>query len=371
MVRKLLLMINSLEGGGAEKVFVSLARHLAIRKDLDIGIATLDDVPDAYPAPPGIRRVRLDCRGSFLRSMLETGGLIARSRPDVVLSFLTRANCAAILARRRSRFHCIISERVHTTSHLGHGTRSRLLRSMVRWLYPRADRVIAVSGGVRDELERYYRVPANRITAIPNPVFTDVLQSRGQEEAGYDLPRDYFVAVGRLMPNKGYEVLLRAFAAHANTNRALVVLGEGPERAKLMALAQSLGVSERLHMPGYVGNPQAFVARATAYISASRSEGFPNALVEAMSLGRAVISTDCHSGPAEVLSGAPSGQVRGTSQAKWGVLVPVGDVTGLTAAMDMMDDADLRTRYEALSRLRMQEYKPQDIFARYDAVIGL
>lgn len=371
MARKLLLMINSLEGGGAEKVFVSLATHLSVRGDWELCIATLDDVPDAHPAPAGVKRVRLDCRGSILRSMLKAGGLISRWRPDVVLSFLTRANCAAVLARRRGDFQCIISERVHTTSHLGHGARSRLQRAMVRWLYPRADKVIAVSAGVRDELEHCYGVPAKRITAIPNPVFADALQRRGQEETGCDLPQEFFVAVGRLVPNKGCEVLLRAFAGHANTNRALIILGEGPERASLTALARSLGISGRIHMPGYVANPQAFVARATAYVSASRSEGFPNALVEAMSLGRAVISTDCHSGPAEILSGAPSGQVRGPEQARWGVLVPVDDITALTAAMDLMDDTELRTRYETLSRQRLQSYAPQDIFARYDAVLGL
>lgn len=370
MARKLLLMINSLEGGGAEKVFVSLVLHLASTGDWDLCIATLDDVPDAHPAPPEVERIRLDSRGSFVRSILQAGDFISRWRPDVVLSFLTRANCAAILARQRGDFHCIISERVHTTSHLGRGARSGLQRAVIRWLYPRADKVIAVSRGVRDELERCYGVPANRITAIPNPVFADALQLRGQAEAEIELPQDFFVAVGRLVPNKGGEVLLRAFAAHANKDRALLILGEGPERTRLTALANSLGIGERVRMPGYVNNPQACLARATAYVSASQSEGFPNALAEAMSLGRAVISTDCHSGPAEILADALTGHVKGPKQAHWGVLVPVGDVTALAAAMDLMDDAGLRSRYETLSLQRMQSYAPQGIFACYDAALG-
>lgn len=370
MARKLLLMINSLEGGGAEKIFVSLAAHLAGTGDWELCIATLDDVPDAHPAPPGVDRIRLDCRGGFLRSALRAGRLISRWRPDVVLSFLTRANCAALLARRRCDFHCVISERVHTTSHLGHGARSRLLRVMVSWLYPSADAVIAVSDGVCEELKRCYGVAANRITAIPNPVFADALRIRGQEEAAIELPEDFFVAIGRLVPNKGCDVLLRAFAGHANTDRALIILGEGPERTRLAALADTLGLGGRVHMPGYVDSPQAILARATAYVSASRSEGFPNALVEAMSLGRAVISTDCHSGPSEILSDIPALRVTGTEQARWGVLVPVDDITALTAAMDLMDDAELRARYGALSGQRIRSYDSADIFRRYEAVLG-
>ncbi len=370
MVRKLLLLINSLEGGGAEKVFVSLATHLASTGDWELSIATLDNVPDSHPAPQDVTRLRLDCRGSLLRSIWQVGALISQWQPDVVLSFLTRSNCAAILAKRRGDFHCAISERVHTSSHLGSGPRGRLQQLIVSWIYPRADAVIAVSRGVGDELARGYGVPANLITAIPNPVFTETLQARGQKEPEIDLPQDFFVAIGRLVPNKGGEVLLRAFAAHANMDRALVILGEGPERARLTALVRALGIEGRVHMPGYVENPQAILARATAYVSASRSEGFPNALVEAMSLGRAVMSTDCHSGPAEILAETVSGEVEGPHQARWGLLVPVDDITALTSAMDLMDDADLRARYERLSRQRMQSYAPSDIFARYQRVLS-
>ncbi|SFF03331.1 N-acetylgalactosamine-N,N'-diacetylbacillosaminyl-diphospho-undecaprenol 4-alpha-N-acetylgalactosaminyltransferase [Sulfitobacter brevis] len=370
MVRRLLLLINSLEGGGAEKVFVSLAAHFARTNRWELCIATLDDVPDCHLAPPDIKRVRFDCRGSLLRSVREVGALISRWQPDVVLSFLTRANCAAVLARGRGDFRCVISERVNTTSHMGNGLRSRLQRALVRWLYPRADTVIAVSEGVGQELQRRYHVPADRITAIPNPVFVDKLQRRGQEKAGIELPPDFFVAVGRLVPNKANEVLLRAFAAHANKDRALIILGEGAERPRLEALAETLGLEGRLHMPGYIDNPQAIVARATAYVSASRSEGFPNALIEAMSLGRPVISTDCHSGPAEILAETATGRVTTAKEVSWGILTPVDDIPALTEAMDMMDMVERRDRYAVLSRDRMQSYAPPDIFKRYEGVLS-
>ncbi len=369
MARKLLLLINSLEGGGAEKVFTALAMHLAETGDWDLRLATLDDVPDAHLAPVGVPRTRLDCRGSLTRSITAVGNLIRQWRPDVVLSFLTRANCAALLARRQAGFRCVISERVHTTSHLGSGPRGRLLRMAVRGLYPRADAVIAVSDGVREVLTTSYRVALDRVTAIPNPVFAQALQDSAQSDPGIALPPDFFVAVGRLVPNKGGEVLLRAFAAHDNPKRALVILGEGPERDRLTALARSLGIAARVQMPGFVAAPERVVARATAYVSASRSEGFPNALIEAMALGRAVISTDCQSGPGEILDEAPSGQARAMQASRWGILVPVDDAAALTCAMDLLEDSVQRRNFEDRARARIRSYAPAEIFTRYDAVL--
>ncbi|EPX84969.1 glycosyltransferase [Salipiger mucosus] len=370
MTRRLLLLINSLEGGGAEKVMVSLADHLAQRgDDWELCLATLDDYPDAYQLSHRVERVRLDCRQSLRRSVSGVRRLIADRRPDVVLSFLTRANCAALLARRQADFRCVVSERVHTTSHLGSGLRAGVMRSVVRRLYPRADGVIAVSRGVAADLSGRYRVPAGRIATIHNPVFTAALRQLGQEAPQIALPADYFVAVGRLVPNKGGETLLRAFAAHANRDRALVLLGEGPERARLETLAAELGIADRLHMPGFVGNPQAVVARATAYVSASRSEGFPNALVEAMALGRAVISTDCASGPSEILAGTPRGAVQEMQVAHSGILVPVDDAPQLTRGMDLMDDAAFRQDCAARALDRVGAYAPETIFRQYESVL--
>ncbi len=367
MAHRLLLLINSLEGGGAEKVFVTLAGHLARSHRGEICIATLDDSPDAYAAPDGVRRVWLDCRGGFLRSITAVRRLVAEWKPDIVLSFLTRANCAAILARGEGRFRCVVSERIHTTSHLGTGLRGRVLQRIVALLYPRADRVIAVSEGVRDELIRRYGVGAERVVSIPNPVPVEDLRARGREQPAIVLPSDFLVAVGRLVPGKGGETLLRAFARQSNKGRALVILGEGPERERLAALAETLGIGARLYMPGYLANPQSVVARASAYVSASRGEGFPNALVEAMALGRAVISTDCHSGPSEILADRPAGLVAGLDRAPWGILVPVDDVEALSRAMDLVDDSVIRSDLERAAKERVLRYAPAEIFARYEA----
>lgn len=369
MAGRLVMLINSLEGGGAEKVFAALASHLAQSCAWDLRLVTLDDRHDAHTVSSAIPRTRLDCDGSFRRSITETRRLISDWQPEAVLSFLTRSNCAAILSRQANGPRCIISERVNTSSHLGTGAKSMMLKSAVRLLYPRADAVIAVSEGVASGLLTRFGVPARRLTTIQNPVFVNQLKMHGSESPGISLPTDFFVAMGRLVPNKDVETLLRSFAAHANKKRELVLLGDGPERYRLEALAKALGIGDRVRMPGYLANPYAVLARATAYISASHSEGFPNALVEALALGRAVISTDCRSGPAEILADNATGQTTKVSRARWGLLVPVGDTAALTGAMDLLDDPALRAAYQGRAEGRARAYDPEKIFARYDAVL--
>ncbi|EAR51192.1 Glycosyl transferase group 1 [Oceanicola granulosus HTCC2516] len=361
--RRILLLINSLEGGGAENVMVRVAAGLAARApDAEIRLALLDDLPAAYPAPPGVELVRLDSRGAFWRSIRGVRRLVADWRPDVVLSFLARANCAAVLARRQGGGPlCVISERVNTTSHFGTGPRERVLKAMIARLYPRADRVIAVSRGVGDDLRDRYGVPAERIEVIHNPVDIDTLRARAAAPPAIDLPGRFFVSVGRLVPNKGGDILLRAFARHAEPARHLVMLGDGPERDRLAALARKMGLAERVHMPGYLDNPQAVVARADAYVSASRSEGFPNALVEAMALGRPVIATDCASGPREILQGPPPA----------GLLVPVDDVDALARALDLVNEAETRHSLAGRASDRAQDFRPGPVVSAYARVLGV
>jgi len=372
MTRRVLLLINSLEGGGAENVMARLAGDLAARNvETEIRLALLDDLPAAHTVSPLVDVTRLDGRGSYWRSIRAVNRLIRSWRPDIVLSFLTRANCAALLARRTTRFHCVISERVNTTSHLGTGIRGRVLRRIVAGLYPHADAVVAVSRGVRDDLVSGYRVPAARISVINNPFGIDTLQACAAAPASIPLPDDFFVSVGRLVPNKAGDVLLRAFAAHRNETRHLVMLGEGPERARLEDLTRALGLETRVHLPGFVDNPQAIVGRATAYLSASRSEGFPNALVEALAVGRPVAVTDCPSGPSEILGMADSVDRTGVRHAEAGLLVPVDDVAALTAAMDLLDDPDQREHYSHRASERVRGFSATSVFDQYASILGL
>lgn len=351
---------------------VRLAEQLVTRfENLEVHLGLLDDLPDAYQVPAGVLVHRLDSRGSMLRSVLVTRNLVRSVQPHILLSFLTRANCAAVLARKVGSFRCVISERVHTTGHLGTGVKSRLLRRFVALLYPKADVVVAVSQGVADDLQDNYGLPAQRVVVINNPFDIDQLQQKAAHEPEIELPDDFFVSVGRFVPNKAGHVLIKAFAKHRNNKRCLVMLGDGPERASLIDLAEVLGVADRVIIPGYVANPSSITRRASAYLSASRCEGFPNALVEAMAVGCPVAVTDCPAGPAEILAQMKTGAFQGPGVARWGILVPVDDVEGLAKAMDLLDDNVLRHELGQKGKIRAQSFSTSSVVDAYAAVLGV
>lgn len=356
--RPVLFVINSLAGGGAERVMVDLLGGLEeMARDHPLHLALLDDEPGRYAAPEHVTVHRLATGGSLVLGVARLARLTRRLRPAAVLSFLTRANVAAILAGRLAGAPVVASERVQTASHFGAGLRALPSRALVRLTYPMARRVVAVSEGVAEGLTRSFGVPPDRIDVIHNPVRIDELRARGAEPPGVDLPDRFCVAVGRLEPNKRFDRLFRAYAA-SNAEADLVVLGEGGQREALGHLARGLGIADRVHMPGFAANPHAVMARAEFYVSASGAEGFPNALVEAMALGLPPIHTDCPSGPAEIIGG-------GAGDAPAGILTPLGDEPALAAAIDAMGDAALRREIGQRAAARAADFTPERAYAGY------
>jgi N-acetylgalactosamine-N,N'-diacetylbacillosaminyl-diphospho-undecaprenol 4-alpha-N-acetylgalactosaminyltransferase len=335
-----------------------------------VTLATLDRSEDMYPLSPRVGRIRLDSGRRLLSGILSLLRLMRQDRPDVVLSFLTRANCAAIASSRLLRIPCIISERVHTTSHFSSGGFRDMRKMMVRHLYPQADRVIAVSKGVGDDLVRNYGVSLDQVITIHNPIDLDRIERAARAEPSIVLPPDCIVAVGRLVSNKNFSMLLRSFA-NANVGGALVILGEGPERGALTALAAELGVADRVHMPGFAANPHAIVGQASFYVSSSNAEGFPNAMLEAMCIGRPVVATDCDSGPSEILQDRAGGRkVSTATEAAYGILVPTNDEHAMSAGLRVMANPDVRARFAAAAHRRARDFDLEHAIAQYEAAIS-
>ncbi|MEX2430768.1 MAG: glycosyltransferase, partial [Dehalococcoidia bacterium] len=328
--RKIAIYLPSLRGGGAERAMALLAGGIAERGyAVDLVLAKAEG-PYLDGLHPDVRVVDLQAR----RVLTSLPGLIRylrRERPVALLSTLYHANVVAILARWLSWTRPRLAVReANTFSQSERGAsrmRERLALALAKLLYSRAGAVVAVSQGVGDDLRRRVPALAGRLHVIHNPVAGPELV----REAGEAVSHPWFapgqppvvLAVGRLEPQKDYPTLLSAFARAARSRSArLVVLGEGSQRQALETLARELGVEDSVDLPGFQANPFAYMARAAVFVLSSAWEGLPNVLIQAMACGTPVVSTDCPSGPSEVLE-----------DGKWGRLVPVGDAEALAEAI--------------------------------------
>jgi len=289
---------------------------------------------------------------------------LVRERPDALLSALSYSNLAALWARERAgvAVRVVISERNTLSVRSAHarGLQWRVLPKVeARW-YPRADAILAVSEGVADDLARTARLARDRITVTYNPVDTAAVEAAAREPVAHEWLRPgelpIVLGVGKLKPQKGFDVLLRAFARVRAVRAArLVILGEGPQRRPLERLARELGLgSGDLALPGFVANPYAWMARSAVFALSSRWEGLPNALIEALACGCAVVSSDCPSGPAEILGAG-----------RLGALVPVDDADALAAAIGRaLTPSDPTAR-----RARARDFAIERIAPRYLAAL--
>ena len=208
------------------------------------------------------------------------------------------------------------------------GLRWHLFPGLARWFYPWADGIVAVSKGVADDLARLTKIPRERIQVIYNPIVTSEMFRKSEFPPEHPWFKEneppVILAVGRLTAQKAFDVLIQAFAQVRKNHAArLVILGEGEERSALETMTREFGLAQDISMPGFVLNPYPCMAHASCFVLSSRWEGLPTVVVEALSLGTPIISTDCPSGPREILM-----------DGMYGTLVPVDDVPALATAIE-------------------------------------
>jgi glycosyltransferase involved in cell wall biosynthesis len=288
--------------------------------------------------------------------------LIRQFRPHVVVSCTHSMNLAALLSTRaygRRRVAWILREGINTRAIIESDTSpgpGRMLRSLVtRHVYRQPDRVLAISHGVADGLIRDFLVPRDRLCVIHNPVDVSRVSRQAQDADDARPPARFIMACGRLHRQKGFDLLLQAFARLGITDLTLVLLGEGPERSHLESLARELGIRSRVVMPGFVANPWHWMARALAFVLPSRYEGFGSVLVEAMACGTPVVATDCEYGPREVLSDGEAG-----------LLARAADIDSLTAAIrNVLANPGFAHDLAVRGRRRALEFDAPVIAGRY------
>lgn len=343
----------SLRAAGAERAMLNLAIGFAdqgLRVDLVLAAATgplVAEVPKAVHLVDLRARRVLTCLPALVR-------YLRSERPYAMVSALDYANVVALWARRLAGVpvRLVVSER-NTMSQSTQRTdsrRERFLPLLARLFYPWADAVVAVSQGVGEDLIRITGLPAGKVHVIYNPTVGPDLLTKAQAplQDPWFAPGEpqVVLAVGRLTRQKDLVTLIRAFALLRRRRPArLLILGEGEDRAALEALVRQAGLADDVRLPGAVTNPYSYMARAAVFALSSAWEGLPNALIEALALGTPVVSTDCPSGPREILENG-----------RWGRLVPVGAVEMLAGALsDAMDSPRRGESSEAVRRFTRAE----------------
>ena len=323
---KLALFLPDLGGGGAERVFLSLADEFS-RRGIHAELVVCRSTGEYTESiPSAVQMIDLGYKLKSgpgillgLYSVLKLAGYLY-----CVLSTLTGANLALLMAGRLAGSGTkIIIREANTILNIG-----VVYRWLARLLYPQASLVIAVSDGVAEDLEKKLSVPKDKISVINNPVDMDRINDLTRQDTGHawlagNPGKPVILAIGRLVPQKDFHCLLRAFAlVRGEMDCRLIILGEGRQRKALLRYAGELGISDALSLPGFSPRPFSFLERASVFVLSSRWEGFPNVLLQALAAGTPVVATDCHSGPREILQNG-----------RYGELVPVGESRSLAEAL--------------------------------------
>jgi glycosyltransferase involved in cell wall biosynthesis len=350
---RIALLLPSLEPGGTERVTLTLAAEfLRLGDEVDLLVLRQEGaLLDAVPV--GVRLVPLDAK-RFRNAVRPLQDYCTQVRPDALLASMWPLTSIAVWAARRSRIRVVVAE--HNTLSVEAQTwpasARALLRPAVRWSHRQAAARIAVSRGAAEDLARLCGLPRSAVHAIHNPI---ALPSPPQP---CDLP-DWgsvgrrILSVGTLKPQKNHLLLLNAFARMARPGDRLAIVGEGRERAAIEQAAEKLGISSQLLLPGYTSTPERWYASADLFVLSSDYEGFANVVAEALGYGLTIISTDCPSGPAEILKGL-------------GRLVRVGDAVAMAEAMD---EALAAPDAKEAARARATAFAPAPIAARYRTLL--
>jgi glycosyltransferase involved in cell wall biosynthesis len=354
-------LLPNMAGGGAERVAITLMQGFAGRGYQVSLVLMSADGPLLREVPGGVSVT--DLSAPRLRSALKPLTRFLRAkRPDVLLSFMWPLNSVAIFAGVASGTGVRVAATEHAAlsqQYAGWGRWHRLFMSAtIRATYPRAHAVVCVSAGAADDLASLGALPRGTLTVIHNPVPGPAKKVKvpAAIERLWRGPGHRILSVGTLKDQKNHALLLRAFARlPANLPAQLMILGEGPLRAPLEQLANELGIADRLSVPGFSAEPWPYYASADLFVLSSDYEGFGNVLVEAMHMGLGTISTNCPSGPDEIIN-----------DERLGTLVPVGDDTALANAIEQLIAHPVDP---ALARARAADFSSQAALSAYEKVL--
>lgn len=356
-MKHIAIFLPALSGGGAERIALVLAEEfiqMGIRVDIVLAHFQgeyLNQIPDGVQIID-LKASRMIFAAPKLAHYLKT------HKPDGLLSTIELANIITLLAKllSGSKVPWVIRQADYPDElKRNRSVKNKFLFYLLIRAFRSSDHIIAISKGVGEKVVVLSNVPKQKITAIFNPAFYRDLEQKSIQPIDEDWKKSskqVIISVGRLSPVKNFSLLINAFnLVHQSNPRAnLLILGEGSEREKLEKLVHELQLENFVSMPGFKENPMAYISRANVFALSSISEGFGNVLVEALACGCPVVSTDCPSGPREILN-----------DGEFGYLVPVGDSEAMADAILEV----LNGKAKPISQGWLDQFKPQPIAQQY------
>ena len=378
--KKVTILINSLDGGGAERVVITLLNNLVEKYECHL---ILMENKISYEIDKRINIISLDEKINqcgivkLIRLPIiayKLSKIIKKYKFSQVNSFLYRANYVNILAKYLSKHKCIISERIAPSSmYEDNSLSSKISKFLIKNLYNKANKIIPVSKAIENDLVKEFSINVKQ-NVIYNPYDIKKIQELANEPNFYEINREKsIVTVGSLGKRKNHNLLINAFSKIDDKEYKLFILGKGEEEINLRILVKNLNLEKRVIFLGFDNNPYKYLSKCGIFVLASNSEGFPNVLAEAMICGCSVISTDCLSGPREIL--APNSDLRfqlenNIELSEYGILTPIKNVEKIKEAMNLLiDDESLRNKYQDKAKQRANDFRIEKIIKQYEEII--
>lgn len=373
---KIIILINSLRSGGAERVVSHLLKHM--KDEFEIHLALFHKVID-YEIPEEIKifdlgqSEKLNPVSVFLKIPLLSYRLYKYCREHRIhtsISFLNRPCYVNALMRSLWGYDgkIVMCERTHQSTLLLNNGRlySSISRALLKFSYKRASLVLTNSYSSKADLIENFHIKTP-IQVIHNPIDLHFIQEQAQEPVSGIFQRGFFhfIYVGGFRKEKNLTLLLQALYIVKNLQVRLIIVGGGEQEDMLLHMVTELGLQMNVLFCGFDKNPYKYINRGDCFVLSSYVEGFPNVLLEALACGKSVISTDCKSGPREILSPASDLNHEAFSNyeiVEYGILTPVNDVTNLAAAMrKIYEDENLRTSFEQKAISRAEHFDVEEI----------
>ena len=348
---KIAIYFPSLRGGGAERAMLNLAGGIKNEGfNIDIVLVSAEGIYKDI-VPKGVSVIDLKASG-VMASLPKLCHYLKENRPVSMLSTPVHANIAAILAQKITRVptRIIIREAITPSQSAFYSKKniSKVIFFLMRRLYRHADGIVAVSSGVADDLVSFIGLQPEKINIIYNPIVTREMLSQAEEPIEHRWLKNkrgpVIITAGRMNKQKDHTTLIKAFCLIQKTCDAkLIILGEGPERKNLVNLIENLGLNDVVDLPGFVENPFSYFKNSSVFVLSSLFEGLPNVLIQAMMLGVPVVSTDCPSGPREILK-----------DGRFGILVPIQNEKAMADAILLALQDKVTNRLESRNEFNLE-----------------